>query len=121
MFHHGRKHYADGVHNLRDTDLREVWNMYKRKYWGVVDSETWEANNKASESTDSRGEIQAKYVTEDGNEVFIFRMADCSYALFATQRDIDNGFVESIRSQRTERESRGRVSYNEMRSRILGS
>jgi hypothetical protein len=128
MFHHGRKHYADGVHNLNGNDLRDFWNMYRRKYWGTVDREIWEANNEASVDMQSRGEIQAKYTSQDGTEVFIFRIADCSYAIFATQNDIDSGFVERMREQRGERNSgssRGNramsISYDEMRTRILGS
>jgi hypothetical protein len=96
MFNYGRKHYSDLASRFQfdDQELNTMWNMYKKKYWGNVDNETWEKNNQAAK--EERGEIMAVYVAANGTNIVFARVKHGNYTFVMLQEDIDNGWYEKM-------------------------
>jgi hypothetical protein len=110
LFSYGRKIYSDRIRHggangqLTDEDLKNVFNLYKMKYWGVVNSEQWQNNEQA---VIQGGEIRAKYIAQSGKEIFLIRHPE-NYLFFVVQEDIDDNFLtdyfESLERERREYE-----------------
>lgn len=113
-FNGGRKSYSEAVHDINGNDLSYFWQMFKHRYWGNVDSAIWIANNTVAEHG-GEGEVTAKYRTEAGQEVILFRLGDGSSTLFMTPEEFENGYVDRYR----ERINNSRSSLQQEYQRII--
>lgn len=92
LFKLGRKNYSEAVHNISGDELKQFHELYKMKYWGLVDAHQWQANEQAA--LNDNGEIKACYQTEDGTDVYLVRLADCSQLFFVAKSELDDGYIQ---------------------------
>jgi hypothetical protein len=115
MFIYGRKIYSERIGKYAsDEDLKQIFKLYKMKYWGLVDNKQWKANNEASQ-VDS-GEIRCKYIV-NGTEIFLVRTPDCNHLFFMTAQDIAEHYMEHFFADVENERRRMEQSYREMMGR----
>jgi hypothetical protein len=119
LFTFGRKIYSDRVHELNANDLQHFFKLYKMKYWGLVETDTWQKNEKAAMGNE--GEIKAKYLTESGIEVFLVRTADRNTLYFLVQADIDDSFMERYEERQREEQRQYEAEMERMREAVRNS
>ena len=93
MFEYGNVHYSNRVRNsVTSSELQYAMKLFKNKFWGNVDKETWNKNEIAVD--EKKGMITASYKFDDF-EFFIIRLEDCSLTIVLDKQDRDENYIEN--------------------------